>query len=251
MLSRDIRDERGFTLPELLVALSMAVIVSLATFSLIEVVMRKSGETQVRVAAAQRGRMAMDTVVRELRSQVCLNTANPTPPMSPPAGFGTVTTGDSAVFYTDFTDGGKPTTVAPELHVVSYDAATLRLIERDYVGTVKLTVNVYTYTYPTAASTPARTKVLLENVVPVDTATPIFSYYTYSTTKPPRPDLQLAAPGTGMVAADTARVARIAVNFRALTTKDVTKIRDSSVFQDEVYVRAADPNDEAPTPTCA
>ncbi len=246
-----MRDERGFSLPELLVTLVIAVTVSLATFSLIEVVMRKSGETQARVAAAQRGRMAMDTVVRELRSQVCLNTATPTPPMSPPAGFGTVTTGDTAVFYTDFTDGGKPTTVAPELHVVSYDAATRRLIERDYVGTVNLTVNVYTYTYPTAASTPARTKVLLENVVPVDAATPIFSYYTYSATKPPRPDLQLAAPATGMVAADTARVARIAVNFRALTTPDVTRTRDSSVFQDEVYVRAADPNDEAPTPTCA
>src|SRR5689334_13085373 len=101
MLSRGLRDERGFTLPELLITLVIAMIVSLATFSLIEVVMRKAGETQARVAAAQRGRMAMDTMVRQMRSQVCLNTANPTPPMSPPAGFGVVTTGTSAVFYTD------------------------------------------------------------------------------------------------------------------------------------------------------
>jgi prepilin-type N-terminal cleavage/methylation domain-containing protein len=246
-----LRDERGFTLPELLIALVIALIVSFATFSLIEVVMRKSGETQARVAAAQRGRMAMDTMVRQIRSQVCLNTANPTPPMSPPAGFGVTTTGSSAVFYTDFTDGGKPTTVAPELHVLTYDAGTRRLIERDYLGTVTLNVNVYTYTYPTAASTPARTKVLLENVVPVDATTPIFTYYTYNTLKPPRPDLPLAAPATGMVAADLARIARIDINFRALTTTDVNRTRDSSRFQDEIYVRAADPNDEAPTPTCA
>jgi hypothetical protein len=80
---------------------------------------------------------------------------------------------------------------------------------------------------------------------------PIFQYFTYDTATPPRPNLALAAPVTGMAAADTARVARIVVNFRALTTSDVTKLRGSSVFQDEVTVRAADPNDEAPTPTCA
>jgi prepilin-type N-terminal cleavage/methylation domain-containing protein len=251
MQHRKLSDESGFTLPELLVTLVIALIVSFATFSLIEVAMRKAGDTEARVKAAQQGRMAMDTVVRQLRSQVCLNTATPTPPMSPPAGFGTVTNGDTAVFYTDFTDAGKPTTVAPELHVLTYDAATHRLIERDYTGTVTLNKNVYTYTYPTAASTPARSKILLDNVIPLAAGTPIFAYYTYSTATPPRPDSPLAAPPTGMLAADTARVARITVNFRALTTSNVNKLDGSSVFQDEVYVRAADPNDEAPTPTCA
>jgi prepilin-type N-terminal cleavage/methylation domain-containing protein len=251
MQHRKLSADGGFTLPELLIALVIAMIVSLATFSLIEVAMRKAGDTEKRVKAAQQGRMAMDTVVRQLRSQVCLNTATPTPPMSPPAGFGTVTTGTTAVFYTDFTDGGQPTTVAPELHVLTYDATSRRLIERDYTGTVKLVTNVYTYTYPTAASTPARTKVLAENVIPLSASVPIFQYFTYDTATPPRPNLALAAPVTGMAAADTARVARIVVNFRALTTSDVTKLRGSSVFQDEVTVRAADPNDEAPTPTCA
>jgi prepilin-type N-terminal cleavage/methylation domain-containing protein len=250
MLSRSVRDESGFTLPELLIALSIALIVSFATFSLIEIAMRRAGDTENRVKSAQQGRMAMDTVVRQLRSQVCLNTATPTPPMSPPAAFGTVTSSTTAVFYTDFTDAGKPTTVAPELHVLTYDAGTRRLIERDYTGTVKLVTNVYTYTYPTAASTPARTKILAENVIPL-TAVPIFQYFTYNTATPPRPQLALAAPATGMLAADTARVARIVVNFRSLTTSNVNNLTGSSVFQDEVTVRAADPNDEAPTPTCA
>ncbi len=254
MQHRKLSDEHGFTLPELLIALVIALIVSFATFSLIEVAMRKAGETEARVKSAQQGRMAMDTVVRQIRSQVCLNTATPTPPMSPPAGFGTVTSGTTAVFYTDFTDSGKPTTVAPELHVLTYDAATLRLIERDYPGTMVLNpdpkVGGYLYTYPLATA-PARTKVLAENVIPLTAGGPIFAYYTYGTTTPPRPDLALAAPTTGMVAADTARVARITVNFRALTTSNVNNLNGSSVFQDEVTVRAADPNDEAPTPTCA
>jgi len=250
MQHRKLSAESGFTLPELLIALSIALIVSFATFSLIEVAMRRAGDTENRVKSAQQGRMAMDTVVRQLRSQVCLNTANPTPPMSPPSGFGTVTSGTTAVFYTDFTDAGKPTTVAPELHVLTYDDTTHRLIERDYKGTVQLVTNVYTYTYPTAASTPARTKVLAENIVPL-TGVPVFQYYTYNTATPPRPDLVLPAPATGMAATDTARVARIVINFRALTTSSLTNLTGSSVFQDEVTVRAADPNDEAPTPTCA
>ena len=251
MQHRKLSDERGFTLPELLIALVIALIVSFATFSLVEVAMRKAGETEARVKAAQQGRMAMDTLVRQLRSQVCLNTPTPTPPMSPPAGFGTVTRGDTAVFYTDFTDAGKPTTVAPELHVLTYDAATRRLIERDYTGTIAPVTGGYQYTYPSAASTPAKTKTLAENVIPL-TGVPVFAYYAYNNAAaPPRPDLSLAAPASGMVAADTALVARIVVNFRALTTSNVNNLTGSSVFQDEVTVRAADPNDEAPTPTCA
>jgi prepilin-type N-terminal cleavage/methylation domain-containing protein len=254
MQHRKLSDESGFTLPELLIALVIALIVSFATFSLIEVAMRKAGDTEARVKAAQQGRMAMDTVVRQLRSQVCLNnTVNPTPPMSPPAGFGTVTTSTTAVFYTDFTDAGKSTTVAPELHVLTYDAATLRLIERDYPGTMVLNpdpkIGGYIYTYPLATA-PARTKLLAESVIPL-AGVPIFAYYTYNTATPPRPEAQLNAPATGMLAADTARVARVVVNFRALTTSNVNNLNGSSVFQDEVTVRAADPNDEAPTPTCA
>jgi type II secretory pathway component PulJ len=249
MLSGRLREEGGFSLPELLIALTIAMIVSLATFSLIEVVMKRSGDTAARVTSSQQGRMAMDTVVRQLRSQVCLNTATPTPPMSAPTGFGQLSTSTTAVFYTDFTDAGSQKTVAPELHVLSYDAVKQRLVEKDYKGTVKLTTNVYTYTYPTVASAPARSKVLLENVVPLAN-TPIFTYYTYGTTNPPRPDLQLNA-ASGLSAADTARVARVSINFRALTTSNPNLLRGSSVFEDDVYVRAADPNDEAPTPTCA
>ena len=61
----------GFTLPELLVTLAIALIVSLATFSLIDIVMSRSGEIGARVDTTQRGRTAMDQITRQLRSQVC------------------------------------------------------------------------------------------------------------------------------------------------------------------------------------
>jgi hypothetical protein len=47
-------------------------IVSLATFALIETTMKKSGDAAARVEAAQRGRVAMDIITRQLRSQVCI-----------------------------------------------------------------------------------------------------------------------------------------------------------------------------------
>ena len=54
MLSRACSSEDGFTLPELLVTIVIAMIMSLATFSLVEIVMRRSGE----IARARRHRPA-------------------------------------------------------------------------------------------------------------------------------------------------------------------------------------------------
>ena len=98
-------------------------------------------------------------------------------------------------------------------------------------------------TYPT---TPTRTRLLAENVVP-EGSTPIFAYYAYNTQDPPRPDTALSTP---LSATDLGTVARIEISFRTLSPNSNTT-RGSIVLQDQVYVRAADPNDPAPTPTCA
>jgi hypothetical protein len=143
-------------------------------------------------------------------------------------------------FYVDLTDGttGRP----PELHTITYDPATRTLIERDYIGTG----TAPTISYP-AAGSPSRVRTLAENVLP--TATPIFRYYAYNTAPLPRPALALATP---LSAVNLGRVARIELSFRTLPPKALSpSTRGSIVLEDEVYVRAADPNDPAPTPTCA
>ena len=68
-----LRREDGHTLPELLTALGMATVILLATFALLDHVMKRTAETQARVEATQRGRQAMDTMSRALRSSVCLS----------------------------------------------------------------------------------------------------------------------------------------------------------------------------------
>ena len=67
-----LRQEDGFTLPELLITMTIGLILVLATLTLVEVTMRRTGETSDRIEALQGGRLTMDTVTRELRSRVCL-----------------------------------------------------------------------------------------------------------------------------------------------------------------------------------
>jgi type II secretory pathway pseudopilin PulG len=217
------------TLPEMLVAISIAMIVSLAAFALIETVMKRTAESAGRVEASQKGRAAMDTMTRQLRSQVCLSST--VPPVA--------AANNSVVsFYTDLS--ADPTkSLPPELHTLTYDSAKKTIVETDFVGTGTAPA----ITYPT---TPTRSRLLAENVVP-EGSTPIFRFYAYNSATPPRPDTALSAP---LSATDLGLVARIELSFRTLPPK-LTTTRGSIVLQDQVYVRAADPNDPAPTPTCA
>jgi prepilin-type N-terminal cleavage/methylation domain-containing protein len=230
--------EEGFSLPELLIALTIALIVSLATFSIVEITMKKSGEVAARVDASQRGRLAMDAITRQLRSQVCI--ASNVPAMNS-------ATDDSAGFYVDFTDQSNSDS-PPVLHKLVYDPARSRIVEYDTKG-VSDHATPPTFTYDVASPATNSTKVLLDNVTRYG-ATPMFQYYAYDTAAPPRPSTRLDAPATGMVAANLARVARIVVTYRTRGT-DRKNNTGSIVMQDEVYVRSADPNDPAPTPTCA
>jgi Tfp pilus assembly protein PilW len=245
---RALRRQGGFTLPELLIMLSMSLIIGSAALGLLEVTMKKTDETQNRVASVQRGRLAMDNITRQLRSQVCLATATPTPAMAPPTGWGVNTDGSNAVFYADFSDNSGTNPAMPELHWISYDATNKQLIEKDYAN--KGAAGTYSYLAPASFT---RMKVLLDNVEPLDANTPIFTYYAYDDSlNPPRPATVLnTSPTATLTAAQEGLVARIDIAFRALPEHATADKRGASVFQDEVYVRAADPDAVAPTPTCA
>ena len=110
MMSR-ARQQDGMSLPELLVALSIAMIVSLAVFALVETVMVRSGDVSARVESTQRARIAMDFITRQLRSQVCAKRTLASAPRSLAAASPT-----SVSVYADFsneplTNGSLP---APE-----------------------------------------------------------------------------------------------------------------------------------------
>jgi|tagenome__1003787_1003787.scaffolds.fasta_scaffold20788029_2 prepilin-type N-terminal cleavage/methylation domain-containing protein len=246
-MNKRLRQEDGFSLPELLVAISIAMIVSLAAFALLEFTLKRTGEVDQRVDATQRGRLYMDTITRQLRSQVCLSPIISAMATRP----GDITNDNTATFYADFTDGSNPD-VKPtaDLHKLAYDPITRTMTDTTYTSSWNKAVDPWVPVVPAA---PTRTRVIATDIVP-DGATPIFSYYTYDGGSPPKPNIRLWPIGAGGIAlADLARVARIDVTFRSLPVKaDPNASNPIYVkFEDEVYVRAADPNDDAPTPTCA
>ncbi len=244
-MTKRLRSEDGFTLPELLVAITIAMIVSLAAFALLEFTLKRTGEVDQRVDATQRGRLYMDTVTRQLRSQVCLS-----PIISAMATrAGDITNDSTATFYADFTEGADTTTKpVADLHKLAYDPTTKQMTDTTYVTSWDKTSTPWIPVVPAAPST---TRVIATDIVP-DGTTPIFTYYAYDGAATPSPSIKLNTPSAGGIPlADLARVARIDVTFRALPTKGSATGPVSALFQDEVYVRAADPNDDAPTPTCA
>lgn len=218
------RDERGFTLVELLAGMSIGLLIVLAAFLILDRSTSLSKRTYQRVDATQRGRLAMDLVMRELRSQVCLSNTQP------PITEGT----DSAVtFYVNL--GGPDT--APERHRISLEGGTIVL--RRYVGSG----TPPTMTWP---STPTSTRTILENVTTL-AGTPFLRYYGWGTGTPLLPDAQLATPLAGE---NLGRTVKVAAAFRANPAADFRNAEGSAVLQDSVFVRSADPLDPTRGPRC-
>jgi prepilin-type N-terminal cleavage/methylation domain-containing protein len=243
---RHLGDDAGFTLTEVLLALVIGSIIVTASFTLLDVVMRRAGEVDQRVDTAQRGRMLMDVMTRQLRSQIC-QTADVPPVRATTAG--TAANGSyqqTVTFFTDLTDGRANT--PPELRTLRYDEATRTITELTFYAK---TTNPISY-----AANPDRTRLIGQNVyrevrggVPV----PIWSFYGFTTsTDPAVPATPTRALPLAMAdgSADVKMVARVGVNFDVMALTRKTPGRTATVFTDDVFVRAANPNDPAPIPTC-
>jgi prepilin-type N-terminal cleavage/methylation domain-containing protein len=227
-----LRGQHGFTLPELLVAMTIGLMTAFGAYAVLETSMKQSTNVAGRVNATQRGRIAMDVITRQLRSQVCYSATVPALVSG---------TDDAIKFHVDLTDGSTPI----QQREIVFNNTTKTITERVWPGAGS----------PLAFPTMTVNRQLIGEVarrIPSD-PTPIFRYYAYNTADPPRPDLLLTTP---LSATDLARVAKIEVGFVALPPGERMPAngslpRGASALQNEIYVRVADPNDPAPTPTCA
>lgn len=210
-------DERGLTLVELLISLVVGTMIMLAAYGLLDSTWSGTRRINDRVEATQRGRLAMAEIVRQLRSQVCVQ------PGSAPIVDGR---GDSVTFYS-FTGTGP---YSPERHTIQFDPQTRSIVDHVYVGQG----TPPEMTYPAA---PTRRRILLTDVVRAGEA-PIFSYYAWTSSGSVVPSVQLATP---LSAADAARTVRVVVQFRALPVGKTTS-GESIVLQDEAFARQANPN---------
>ncbi|MBA3262580.1 MAG: prepilin-type N-terminal cleavage/methylation domain-containing protein [Thermoleophilaceae bacterium] len=223
-----LHDERGFSLPELLVAMFIGLVILLAAFMLLDRTISASGQVADRTEALQRGRLALNLITRQLRSQVCVGSAAPI-----------VSASDNSVsFYADLGDGTQPI----KRRTLTFDPATDTATESVITGAG---------TYPALTFTSAPTTApLLTNVQQImdgATARPIFRYYGY---KVGGAVGELESLGNSVSAADLKRVALIKVGFRAFAARNLTNDADSAVLEDDVYVRVAVPTDIQGGPTC-
>lgn len=237
-----LRAQDGMTLVELLVTMAIMSVVSLATFSLIDVTLRRSGEITARVDTVQRGRSAMDAMTRQLRSQICLGFS--------PARAITVGTDSSVTFYSYMGDPSTKSTavsatatatpIVAELRTLSLESGTI--LERRWTGTPAPTLPLG-YTFATQAT---GTRELLKPVQLVrDTTTntdvPLFRYYAYNPTTG-EPTVLLPAGTTGLSDTDLRRLALIRISYKTMPTIARGDGRATAEFRNDVTSRTIDPN---------
>jgi type II secretory pathway pseudopilin PulG len=226
-----VRSQDGFTLPELLTTMTVSMVVLLAVFAVLDTVMKRTAETQARIEATQRGRVVMDTMTRQLRSQTCPSTTTPAIADASP---------NSVTFYTDLTNGAAPRKDSIEKRVLAYDPATKRITQSVYRPTGA---------DPIAFNATATTRVLATDVVP-DGGQPVFRYYAYAPAVAPAAP-QLTAELVNPVAADRPKIAQIKLAFVVQASRKAVADRVFITMRDDVFVRSANPNDTAPIPLCA
>jgi prepilin-type N-terminal cleavage/methylation domain-containing protein len=232
-------DERGFTLVEMLVAMSIGVVILLAAFMLLDRSFTTSAQIADRQEGLQRGRQAMELMTRQLRSQVCVVV----PPATTYSAPVTSATDTSVTFYASLSESGT-----------SVEKRTLTFSS---TGTGSIAQNVITGTpntvYPQMAFTgTGTTTTLLTDVKQAQTGTPatnlpVFRYYRYKAGAPVG-DLELL--NTPLAAADLARVALIKVAFRSYAARPISKDNDASQLENDVYIRISDSSELQETPQC-
>jgi prepilin-type N-terminal cleavage/methylation domain-containing protein len=259
MLTR-LRQQDGMSLPELLVALVIASIVSLAAFGLVDTVMKRYGETAARVDTTERSRIAMDQITRELRSQVCVTRSDGTAMTSARSIYSATPT--SITFFADTADeswtAATTSMPVPTLRTLSLNGSMLsETIVQGRNDTVNL--GAVTFGYAGAGNKPnTLVRQLLGNIGPLSEKVgtviqpiPFFRYYAYTTTAPATPTRLLTPdPSTGALSlTDLQSIARIQVSFVVSPTSATIK-RGTTAMQNDVFVRTVDPNATNPLPTC-
>lgn len=225
-----VRRQDGFTLIELLVAMVIGMFILLAGFKTLDSFGVATATVVTRTDNTQRGRLALDGMVRALRSQACTGPAGPSLLAGSPT---------SVSFVTDLGDG----TTTPEKRTITYDAATRDLSETRVAGT-RTTTGTIEFTKPQR-----NFGVVLRDVEAIDATTPIFGFYVYDTKlKPPRPTEPL--PGTVETTA-LGRVARITIGVKVGPSANTRDRPTSADLQDEVFLRSVDPSDPVPLPLCS
>ncbi len=222
------RAQSGQTLVEIVVGMVIGVVVLLAAYSVLDAAAPLAAKTQDRVDAYARGRLALDVMASELRSQICL-------PGAIPAIIPTKSIDNEIWFYANTgTDADAPqqrriylsgNAIKEDLWKGTFDLVT---------GTVKFPVN------------PTSTRTLVSPVALVS-GTPLFSYWGFDANLPASVNQVIPVP---VSATNAQKVVQVDISFVARSYGAKAASSRDSTFQQSVFFRTADPTDPAKGPKC-
>jgi prepilin-type N-terminal cleavage/methylation domain-containing protein len=244
--------EDGFTLTELLVASVIGTIVIMAAYMVLDRSIVLSSEVSDRADALQRGRLTLELMTRELRSQVCLGSATEPITEGKP---------NTASFYVDTGDGSTNVqqrrlsyqATATTLGGVAVPAGSLTEERYDGAGTYP------DLTYSNYPSAPNQVRIIGRSLRPVKKKVagvfvdqPVFSYWAWDDA--PGADTgsmeQLTTP---LSTTDVSRTVMVRMQFVSIPEKKVaTNVHDQDTVEltGDAYVRTADPSQPKEGPRC-
>jgi Tfp pilus assembly protein PilW len=190
-----LRDQKGFTIVELLVSVSATLIVMMGVVTLTTSVIRHQAKISNRIDASARARPAMTRIVQNLHSACVTSHIVP------------VQAGSSGTSMSFLSKRGSAVGPTPDLHTVSVSGTTLR--EAIYPATGG---SAPTWTF---SGTPSSNRILLTNVAAPGGV--IFRYYDFvngalSTTPLPTP----------LSDTNAARVSYLTISFTSSPSKGVS-----------------------------
>lgn len=226
-MTRAARSESGQTLIELMIGMVIGLVVLGAAFMILDAATPLAARTQDRVDAYQRGRLAMDVIASELRSQVCL-------PGAIPAIVPLNSTNNEIWFYANTGDDAA----APQRRRIYLAGNQIK--EDLWKGTFAANGSVTFQVDPTS------TRILVSPVALVP-ATSLFSYWGFDANLPAAVNQPIGIP---VSATNAQKVVQVDVSFVSRPTRATAASKRDSTFQQSVFFRTADPTDPAKGPKC-
>jgi len=239
-LRRRLAAERGYTLIELLIGISMGLVISFAAFGLVEVSLRLAFQINDRADASDSANTVLQSIDAELESActgtTVLASGSSTPIQGPIAVTGLATTPGSGNTELTFTNApGSAVTPVPVLHDIVYSGTAHTLTDTAYPATT--TVGPFAFTATAATSTTAA------NVYPVGTAA-IFTYFAYNTNGALPTGFDLTGASAPLVApltvASAQTVIEVAIDFEMLPHDARTTSYGTSATSGSTPIATAD-----------
>ncbi len=210
-----LRDERGFTLIELILASAAGLLVSGAALAIIAVSYELLRNNADRVDANQQGRTAM-LEIEQLLNSSCVGGL---------VGFAPVQAGSSANSITFIASRADNPVTPPSEYQISLS------------GSNQLNLTTYPYAAGSAPnwtfSSSGQTQTLITHAALVPGTSAIFSYYPYTASG----TLATSSPSLPLSATDADNVAEIGIQFEAQPSDGVTVRGSNADFSSEVVLR--------------